>query len=198
MKRDGTGRDGKGKSGISVGVRCDAMGVGNGNGEREREKEKEERWLADGWKQTLIIQHDSQNRDLISLTDPIHAPRHAEQERAVADDLTHELLLAHGVGRELDAQRAAARPAEPAAAAVEPAAGQRGLDLVGDKDGVGDGFDGEDGVVGHGVADLGDEVGDVVVAVVAGLCEIADGGESLLVSLCEGGPSVVVSGEGFG
>lgn len=72
------------------------------------------------------------------------------------------------------------------------------MDLVGDEDGVGDGFDGEDGIGGDGTADRGGEVGGVVVAVGAGLGEAADEGQAFGVGVGKGGPAVLVSCNGLG
>ena len=104
----------------------------------------------------IIIQHDRQHRQAVPLRDPIHAAGHREEERPVRHDLAHE---AGGAGREFDAQRGAAGPAEAAAAAVEPGAGDGRKEGVGNEGGVGDGFDGEDGVFGEEGAEAGGEVG---------------------------------------
>ena len=92
---------------------------------------------------TLVVEHDGQNGQLVPLTDPVHAPGHAEEERPVPDDVAYESLTAHG---QFDAQRSSARPAETAAAAVDPGAWDAGLQLVRDEDGACHGLDGEDGV----------------------------------------------------
>jgi len=147
---------------------------------------------------TLIIKNNSQRRNLIPLRDPIHAPRDAEQKRAVADNLTHELPIARRVRGHLDAERPAPRPAEPAAAAVDPRPRQRGLDLVRHDGRVGDGLDAEDGVLRHRFAHARREVRDVVIAVAAGLGEVGDRLEAVLVLGPEFLPPVAVSARFFG
>lgn len=147
---------------------------------------------------TSVVQHDRQDRDPVPLRDPIHAPGHTEQKRPIPHDLTHQPLPARALRRQLDAQSRTAAPAQAAASAVQPAAREGGLDLVGDEDGVGDGFDGEDGVGGDGTADRGGEVGGVVVAVGAGLGEVADEGHAFRVGVGKGGPAVLVSCNGLG
>jgi ribosomal protein S7 len=53
-------------------------------------------------KLTLIVQHDCQDRDVISLRNPVNAARNREEERAIADNLADEFLLALVVSGELN------------------------------------------------------------------------------------------------
>jgi len=53
-------------------------------------------------KLTLIVQHDCQNRDVISLRNPVNAARNGEEERAIADNLADEFLLALVISGELN------------------------------------------------------------------------------------------------
>jgi hypothetical protein len=53
-------------------------------------------------KLTLIVQHDCQDRDVISLRNPVNATRNREEERAIADNLADEFLLALVVSGELN------------------------------------------------------------------------------------------------
>lgn len=48
---------------------------------------------------TLIIEHDSENGEVVALTDPVYTPWYSKEERPVAYDVTHESLL---TSRELD------------------------------------------------------------------------------------------------
>ena len=45
-------------------------------------------------KLTLIVQHDCQDRDVISLRNPVNTARNGEEERAIADNLADEFFLA--------------------------------------------------------------------------------------------------------
>lgn len=111
---------------------------------------------------TFVVQHDSENGDVVALRDPVHAAGHAEQERPVANDLTHELALVSAaslhVTCELDAQSSTAGPSEAAATAVDPRAWDGSLDLVSDETGLRHSLDGPESVPGYGLADFRHEV----------------------------------------
>lgn len=99
---------------------------------------------------TLVVEHNGQDGDAVAHGYPVHAAGHGKHVSAVADNL-HDKPAPAAVLRvrgELDAERGAAGPAEAAAAAVDPRAGQRRLDVVVHKGRVGDGLDGPDGVFG--------------------------------------------------
>ena len=53
-------------------------------------------------KLTFIVQHDCQDRDIISLRNPVNTARNGEEERAIADNLADESLLALVVSGELN------------------------------------------------------------------------------------------------
>ena len=53
-------------------------------------------------KLTFIVQHDCQDRDVISLRNPVNAARNGEKECAIADNLADEFLLALVVSGELN------------------------------------------------------------------------------------------------
>ena len=125
---------------------------------------------------TFVVEHDSQDRDAVSCRDPVHATGHAEQESAVADNGADELGTAAGLESESDAERGTAAPSQSCAAAIEPSAWDRGLKLVGDLDGAGDGFDDEDGVGWDRGFDRGADVIGCDCAVVAWSCEFGEGG----------------------
>ena len=66
---------------------------------------------------TLVIQHDSQDRNLIPLRNPVHGARDGKEIRPIPHDLAHELPLVGAacdvVGGELATQRSAAGPTQP-------------------------------------------------------------------------------------
>jgi hypothetical protein len=53
-------------------------------------------------KLTLIVQHDCQDRDVISLRNPVNAARNGEEECAIANNLADEFFLALVVSSELN------------------------------------------------------------------------------------------------
>jgi hypothetical protein len=53
---------------------------------------------------TLVVQHDSEDGDLVALCDPVDGAGDGEEIGAVADDLADKLLVAAEVGREFDAE----------------------------------------------------------------------------------------------
>jgi hypothetical protein len=114
------------------------------------------------WGFTFVVEHDCEDRDLVALCDPVHTPWHTEQESAITNYLTDELALVSSAGLhvagELDTQSSAARPAQAAAAAVDPGARDCGLDLVCDESGLCDGFDGPERILWNRLADFRHEV----------------------------------------
>jgi hypothetical protein len=47
---------------------------------------------------TFVVQHDSEDGDVVALRDPVHAAGHTEQERPIANDLAHEFALVGATG----------------------------------------------------------------------------------------------------